>query len=131
MFPVSTKQDGQCIAFPDACLVPPVPTPTPFPNLALCRDAEATSSRVLACNKEVVVENSIIPQSSGDEAGSAGGVVSGMNKGPCRFTSYSSRVFAEGKKVVVHTSTTGQNGVSANAVGCQQSPSQSRVLAAL
>jgi hypothetical protein len=129
MFPVTTKEDGQCVAFPDACLVPPVPTPTPFANLALCRDAESTSSRVLACNKEVVVESSVIPMSSGDEPGAGGGLLSGLCMGPARFTSYSGRVYAEGKKVVIHTSVTGQNGHSANAVGCQVSPSQTRVLA--
>ncbi|HHH30820.1 MAG TPA: DUF4150 domain-containing protein [Polyangiaceae bacterium] len=129
MFPVSTKQDGTCVAFPDACLVPPVPIPTPFVNIALCRDAAATSSRVLACNKEVVVESSIIPRSIGDEPGTGGGLLSGVNMGPARFKTYSSRVYAEGKKVVIQTSVTGQNGMSANAVGCQVSPSQTRVLA--
>lgn len=129
MFLVSTKQDGMCIAFPDACLVPSVPIPTPFVNIALCRDATTTSSRVLACNKEVVVESSVIPRSTGNEPGTGGGVLSGVNMSPTRFKTYSSRVYAEGKKVVIHTSVTGQNGMSANAVGCQVSPSQTRVRA--
>ena len=130
MFPVSTKAGGDCFAFPDTCLVPPVPTPTPFPNLAACRDAVSTSARVLACNKEVVTESSIIPMSKGDEAGGGGGVMSGLNGSACRFKGYSGRVFAEGKKVVVHLCETGQNGMSQNAMGCQVSPSQTRVLAA-
>jgi hypothetical protein len=130
MSPVSTKEGGECVAFPDVCLVPPVPTPTPFINVALCRDAQSTSSRVLACNKEVVVETSVVPMSRGNEGGVAGGVMSGVNLGPARFTRYSERVFAEGKRVVVHTSTCAQNGYSANhPAGCQVTPSQTRVLA--
>jgi hypothetical protein len=129
MFPVATKEDGQCIAAPDVCKVPPVPTPTPFVNKALCRDAEGTSPRVLACNKEVLVETSLVPMSSGNEPGVAGGILSGVNLGPATFKSFSGRVYAEGKHVVILTSATGQNGNAANVPGLHVTPSQTKVLA--
>jgi len=131
MFPVATKEGGMCIAVPDVCLVPPVGIPTPFVNLAMCRDAQATSARVLASNKEVITEASTIPMSTGNEAGAMGGIISGVIKGPCSFKTKSSRVLAEGKGVVVHLAVTGQNGTSANAVGIHLVPSQARVLAGM
>lgn len=129
MFPVATKAGGDCTARVDVCRVPPQMIPTPFVNVAFCRDASGTSAQVLACNKEVLVESSEIPMSTGNEPGSGGGVISGIIKGPCTFRSYSSRVYAEGKKVVILSSTTGQNGKCANALGNQSSPSQTKVLA--
>jgi len=131
MFPVATKEGGMCIAVPDVCLVPPVGIPTPFVNIAQCRDAQGTSTRVLASNKEVITEASIIPMSTGNEAGALGGIISGMIKGPCSFKTKSSRVLAEGKGVVVHLAITGQNGMSANAIGVHLVPSQARVLASM
>jgi hypothetical protein len=103
--------------------------PTPFVNLALCRDAEGTSARVLACNKEVLVETSTIPMSYGDEPGTLGGVFSGVNIGPATFKSSSGRVYAEGKHVIILTSRTGQNGTPANAMGRVETRSQGKVLA--
>ncbi|MEM6788179.1 MAG: DUF4150 domain-containing protein [Myxococcota bacterium] len=129
MFPVSTKQDGFCVAAPDVCLVPPLAIPTPFVNLAQCRDAVMTSARVLVANKEVLTQSSYTAMSQGNEPGGLGGIISGVNLGPCRFLSYSSRVLAEGKGVVRHLALTGQNGYSPNMVGCQVSPSQTRVRA--
>ncbi|MEM9693482.1 MAG: PAAR-like domain-containing protein [Myxococcota bacterium] len=127
MFPVATKGGGVCLAAPDVCLVPPLPTPTPFVNVALCEDAVGTSAKVRACNKEVVTEASTIPMSSGNEPGVAGGVVSGVNLGPAAFVSFSGRVIAEGKKVVTLTSQTAQNGRPANCPGLLISTAQGKV----
>jgi len=132
MLPVSTKAGGNCFAFPDVCLVPgPTgPVPTPFPNTAECRDAEATVDAVLVQGKEVIVESSKIPMSTGDEPGSAGGVVSGVFRGPAKFKTASSKIYAKGKKVVLHTAITGHNGDNANMpAGTHVSPSQGKVLA--
>lgn len=132
MVPVSSKGGGTCFAFPDVCLVPatPSPVPTPFPNTAQCADAQGTVASVLIDNKEVIVETSTIPQSSGDEAGTAGGVVSGTFMGTVKFKTASSKVYAKGKRVVLFGALTSHNGDNANMpAGQQVAPSQSRVLA--
>jgi hypothetical protein len=132
MLPVSTKGGGECFAFPDVCLVPatPSPVPTPFPNTGQCRDADGTVGKVLADNKEVLVQPSTLPMSSGDEAGTGGGVVSGVSRGQISFKSASAKVYAGGKKVVLHTAATAHNGVNANMpAGTQVTASQGKVLA--
>ena len=132
MFPASTKAGGICFAFPDVCLVPAPPAPpipTPFPNTGECAQADGTIDAVLFGNKEVVVESSKIPMSSGDEPGVNGGVMSGQNMGQVAFKTASSKVYAKGKKVVMLTSTSAHNGASANApAGTVQTPSQTKVL---
>jgi hypothetical protein len=131
MLPVSTKAGGVCLGFPDVCLVPAPPAPpvpTPFPNIGQCRDADGTVDTVLIQNKEVIVESSRIPMSSGDEPGVAGGVVSGVNLGPVTFKTASSKVYAKGKRVVMLTATSAHNGQNANMpAGSQVAPSQAKV----
>ena len=129
---VSTKAGGMCFAFPDVCLVPSVPNPipTPFPNMAQCCDARGTVDSVLVQNKEVVVESSSIPMSSGDEAGVGGGVVSGTFMGCVKFKTASSKVYAKGKRVVLFGAVTAHNGDNANMpAGQQVAPSQGKVTA--
>ncbi len=132
MLPIATKAGGTCFAFPDVCLVPGPggpPVPTPFPNTGQCRDAEGTVGAVIVENKEVLVESSKIPMSSGDEPGTAGGVISGVFKGPVTFKSASGKIYAKGKRVVMLTAMAGHNGDNANMpAGMHVSPSQSRVL---
>jgi hypothetical protein len=131
MKPISTKAGGICVAFPDVCLVPTGsgPVPTPFINIAQCCDATGTVDAVLVENKEVIVESSVIPTSTGDEPGTLGGIISGTFMGCAKFKTASSKVYAKGKRVVLLGSVTGQNGDVANAVGQQVSPSQGRFLA--
>ncbi|APR77723.1 Hypothetical protein A7982_03070 [Minicystis rosea] len=129
---VTTKAGGQCFAFPDVCNVPSPggPVPTPLPNTAECRNADGTVASVLVTNKEVVVESSRIPSSTGDEAGSLGGVVSGVFRGPATFKTASAKVYAKGKRVILHGAQTAQNGDNANMPSGQQvSPSQTKVVA--
>ncbi len=133
MFPVSTKGGGICFAFPDVCLVPaaPSPVPTPLPNIGQCRDAVGTVGKVLADHKEVLVESSTLPMSSGDEAGTGGGVISGLCRGSVSFKSASGKVYAKGKRVIIHTAVSAHNGSNANIpVGMQVSASQGKVIAA-
>lgn len=113
-----TVTDGTCFAFPDVCLTPAPPSspvPIPYPNIAQLADATDTASSVNAGGKAVVTEASSIPDSTGDEAGSNGGVTSGGTKGECTFTTFSSTVTANGKGIVRLGDTTSQNGT--NAVG--------------
>lgn len=133
MFPVSTKAGGQCMAFPDVCKTPTPggPVPMPYPNIAMLTQANGgtLSSKVLIENQKVATTKTEISMSSGDEAGTVGGVVSNRFKGPAKFKKGSSRVSAEGAPVVHLTSMIGQNGV-ANAnmpAGTQVAPSQSKV----
>jgi hypothetical protein len=132
MIPISTKAPALCFAFPDVCLVPaaPSPVPTPLPNLASTSDAIDTASSVVVENKEVLVESSSIPMSSGDEPGTGGGVVSGTFLGVVTFKTASAKVFAQGKRVVLLGAVTAHNGRSANMPAGQQiTPSQGRVFA--
>ena len=113
-----TVKDGICFAFPDVCLTPvpgSSPVPIPYPNTAQLSDASGTASNVKAGGKEVVTKASSIDKSSGDEAGSSGGVTSGGTKGKCEFTNASSTVNANGNGVVRLGDPTTQN--DKNAVG--------------
>ena len=84
--------------------------------------------KVKICNQAVVTVQSKIPMSSGDEAGSAGGVMSGMIKGEVSFKQGSTKVKVEGNAPVMQLKTSGHNGTSANApAGVLTSCSQSKV----
>jgi hypothetical protein len=129
---ISSTQGGMCQGPADTCKVPasPSPIPTPFVNLAFCNQANpsSTSTKVTITCQPVLHQQSTITMSSGDEAGSAGGVVSGMIKGQVSYVNGSVKVLAEGKPVVWQGSSTLHNGSSANTSGSQSSPSQTKVL---
>jgi len=132
IFGASTRMAGMTMAFPDTCKVPTPagPVPTPFPNIAQLTMAipPTCSMKVLILNQPVIHQQSEIPMSSGDEAGVAGGVVSGMNMGPAKPKVGSSKVQAEGMKIVYQTCMFGQNGSNANMpAGVQAAPSQTLV----
>jgi hypothetical protein len=124
MFPASTTKGGTCFAAPDVCKTPPDAVPMAFPNMADLASAARVAGKVLVENKEMVSEASCVPTTSLDEGGSMLGVKSGNVKGPLSFKTYSSKVYAEGKKVVHHTAVTAHNGPNPNVVGMQVSPSQ-------
>ena len=135
MVPVVTREGGMAFAFPDVCKVPAPPSPSgvpvPLPNMAQCSDADSgsCSQNTRVRNKAVLVATSEIPRSSGDEAGTLGGVVSSTNMGKVVFRTSSSKVRIEGTAAVMHLATTAHNGSNANApAGTQVTPSQSQVL---
>lgn len=116
--PITTKAQGICFAFPDVCLTPAPPSspvPIPYPNIGQLSEATGTASTVLAGGNDVVTSNSSIPTTSGNEAGSSGGVTSGTIKGKVEFITFSATVFAEGHNVVRLSDTTTQN--DGNAIG--------------
>ena len=129
---VSTMAGGMCMAFPDVCKTPAPPLPPipiPYPNMGMCNTATGFSTKVKVCMKEALTTKVKIPQSSGDEAGAAGGVVSGMIKGPVKFTMGSTKVKFEGNPAVKATSPTAHNGSNANMpAGMQTVPSQFKVM---
>jgi hypothetical protein len=137
-FPASTTQGGQCMGMPDVCLTPMPPPPVgpgtipmPYPNDGMVNQAKGTAMKVKFASKEVVTKNSKISRSMGDEAGTNGGLMSGMNMGPVSYTKCSSKVTAQGQQVAHQTSVTGHNGTNANApAGTQMAPSQTKVMVA-
>ncbi|NUP07443.1 MAG: DUF4150 domain-containing protein [Polyangiaceae bacterium] len=134
IFPVATKQGGMAQAMPDTCKTPAppaAPVPIPYPNVGQLMQANPGTcpKKVKILNQPPLTTQSVIPMSTGDEAGSAGGVVSGMFKGPVQFKKGSAKVKIEGQPVTFLTCTTGHNGTNANApVGTLVSPSQTKVL---
>ncbi len=135
MFPASTNGGGQAAATaPDVCQVPAPPgpnVPTPFPNLAMLSQANGStcSSKVRILNRPTCTVRTEISRTSGDEAGTMKGVVSGTNMDKATFKQGASCVQVEGNDIATHLKPTGHNGSNANApVGTQVSPSQTKVI---
>lgn len=140
--PAATKKGGECLAVPDTCHLPAPPPPagpggipTPYPNKGSPSSADKVTKKVLMENKKVVVEDSEIPSSMGDEAGCSNlptpkGLMSQKNTSKIVFKSHSSKVKAEGKGIVPAGATTAHNGTgNANApAGKHMVPSQMKVL---
>ncbi len=132
-FFVNTNMGGMCLATaPDVGKTPSPagPVPVPYPNMSmLAQVIPATASKFTKIlGRPVVVANSTVSMSSGNEAATAGGgVVSNMIKGPTQFTTFS-RVFrVEGQPVTFHTGQTKHNGSNANTIGIVSTPSQTLV----
>ncbi|EYF03821.1 PAAR-like domain-containing protein [Chondromyces apiculatus] len=131
MLPASTKAGGVLLGTPDVCLTPAPPAPpvpVPYPNVAQLASAQNVSLQVLIENKETVLVGSMVPNSSGDEAGVNGGVVSGMNMGPAQLKLGSSKVYFQGRQAVYLTALSAHNGTNANMpAGLVTAPSQAKV----
>jgi hypothetical protein len=98
---VHAKSDGLCIGFPDLCLTstPAGPVPIPYPNIAMSSDTSEGSKDVKADGESLMFQGATFSTSTGDEAGSVGGVVSNCTKGKAKFVLYSFDVKVEGKNV--------------------------------
>lgn len=98
---VHAASSGVAIAFPDVCNTPsPVgPIPIPYPNVAMSSDTSQGSSDVKMDGESIMLQGSTFSQSTGDEAGSVGGLMSGVTKGKAEFILYSFDVKVEGKNV--------------------------------
>ena len=138
IFPGSTTAAGICMGVPDVCKTPAPPppvgpgqVPVPYPNNGMLNQATNASTKVKFVNKEVVTLKCKIPKSMGDEAGTLGGMVSGMNMGEVQFKKGSTKVKVEGQPCIHLTSMTSHNGTNANApAGTQIAPSQTKVIVA-
>jgi hypothetical protein len=132
--PATTTGGGTYFAMPDTCKTPAPPAPPipiPYPNTAQAAMATGTTTKVMIMNMPCVAQGAKIPLSSGDEAGVAGGVVSGQNMGPVEPKQFSSKVKLQGKGATFVTAMAGHNGTSANApAGTQVAPSQTKVMVA-
>jgi hypothetical protein len=134
MLPASTKGGGQCFAFADTCKTPGpggAPVPVPYPNTSMLMQVTNESTKVKICQFGAVTKKSEMPQSMGDELGTLGGVISGVNMNKVVFKKGSSKVKVEGQPLQHHMAMTAHNGMNANMPsGVQVAPSQVIVLIA-
>lgn len=132
MFPIATVGPGTCNAIaPDACRTPTPagPQPMPYPNLAMLVQANKATctKKVKILNQAALTKMSMVAASMLDEAGAAGGVVSGVVAGPAVPVMTSMKVKMEGAGVLYQGCQMKQNGINANCVGLQDAPSQTVV----
>jgi len=92
---------GMSMAFPDVCKTPTPagPVPIPYPNIGQASDTSEGPSSVKTDGQMPMVKGAKYSRSSGDEAGTAGGVLSSVNMNVCEFMMYSFDVKFEGKNV--------------------------------
>jgi hypothetical protein len=116
---VHQTSSGIATAFPDVCKTPTPggPVPIPYPNIAKSADTAQGSQTVTMDGNPIMLKGSIYATSIGDEPGTAGGVVSGVNKGKAEFLNYSFDVKVEGKNVCRLGDPMGQNESSLNIGG--------------
>ena len=92
---------GTSIVFPDVCKTPappsPSPIPIPYPNVGQSSDASQGPSTVKTDGEMPMVKGATYSRSSGDEAGTIGGMLSSVNMNVCEFLLYSFDVKFEGK----------------------------------
>lgn len=97
---VHKGSNGIAITVPDVCLTPIIiPIPIPYPNISMSSDLAKGSKKVKADGESIAIEGCNFQMSTGDEAGSVGGVMSGKVKGKAEFLLYSMDVKIEGKGV--------------------------------
>lgn len=96
-----TGSGGMSIVFPDVCLTPTAagPVPIPYPNIARSADTSEGPTTVTCDGQMPMTKGAKYSKSSGDEAGSAGGVACGTNRDAAEFMLYSFDVKFEGKGV--------------------------------
>jgi hypothetical protein len=93
---------GLSTTFPDVCKTPAPPAgpiPIPYPNIGKSSDTSKGPKKVKSDSKMPMVKGAKYSMSTGDEAGSVGGVVSSKTKGDCEYMMYSFDVKFEGKNV--------------------------------
>lgn len=126
------QMGGNNMGMPDVCKTPagPAIVPIPYPNISMGATANPSTGamKVLISGGPGHVVGTEIPMSNGDQAGVAGGVVSGGIMGPTKFLMGSTATFFGGKPAARLTSMTGQNGSSMNIPGTTIAPAQTKVL---
>lgn len=99
---VHASSNGIASFFPDVCNTPAPPAPPipiPYPNIAQSSDTAQGSQQVKMDGNPIMLKGSNFSTSTGDEAGSIGGLVSSTTKGKAEFLNYSFDVKVEGKNV--------------------------------
>lgn len=92
---------GMSLVFPDVCKTPTPggPVPIPYPNLGKSSDTAQGSTTVKADGQMIMLKGAKYMMTSGDEAGTVGGVVSSTFKSEAEFMMYSFDVKVQGKNV--------------------------------
>ncbi len=92
---------GVSVVFPDVCKTPTPsgPVPIPYPNIGKSSDTSGGPIKVKTDGQMPMVKGAKYRLTTGDEAGTAGGVVSSSSKGEAEFMMYSFDVKFEGKNV--------------------------------
>lgn len=92
---------GMSTVFPDVCKTPTPggPVPIPYPNIGQAANTTSGPTKVKIDGQMPMVQGAKYAMTSGDEAGSVGGVMSGVIKGEAEFMMYSFDVKFEGKNV--------------------------------
>lgn len=92
---------GMSTVFPDVCKTPTPagPVPIPYPNIGMASMTTKGAKKVKTDGQMPMVKGAKYSMTSGDEAGSAGGVVSSKIKGEAEYMMYSFDVKFEGKNV--------------------------------
>ncbi len=92
---------GMSPVFPDVCKTPTPggPVPIPYPNIGKASDTSSGPTTVTVDGQMPMTKDAKYMMSTGDEAGSIGGIISNKVKGPCEFMMYSFDVKFEGKNV--------------------------------
>src|SRR3954462_12865833 len=98
---VPSDSSGTSPCFPDVCKTPSPagPIPIPYPNIAKSADTDKGSSSAKVDGNPIMLQGSVYSTSTGDGAGSGGGVISSVTKGNAEFVNYSFDVQVEGKNV--------------------------------
>ncbi|ATB26797.1 DUF4150 domain-containing protein [Melittangium boletus] len=98
---VTKDSGGVTTAFPDVCKTPSPAglVPIPYPNVAQSSDTDKGTKKVSVGGNPVCVQDSNFKISTGNEAGTAGGVASSKTKGKAEFVNFSFDVKFEGKNV--------------------------------
>jgi len=92
---------GKSIVGPDVCLtqVGNAVVPIPYVNIGQSADTTKGPKSVKTDGEMPMVKEALYSKSTGDEAGSRKGVVSGTHKDVCEFMMYSFDVKFEGRNV--------------------------------
>ena len=139
-FPASSNGPaGICVAHNDVCKTPTdaqagialegeTEVPVAYTNVAALQQATlpTLAQKVFIVGKHGATTNTEIWMSTGNEAGTGGGVVSGSVAGPCRIKTGSRKVFVEGHGaaylgvMVAHNNTANSNMPVGNQVHASQ-----------
>lgn len=123
---------GMNLGFPDVCITPvgPVPTPIPYPNINMSAATAPAAYNVLVDCMPSINQLSTGLVSFGDCTGVMGGVVSHLEDGQAEYLVGCVTIMVDGAPAQRLTSVTGQNslGMLPNAPGMCSCPSQVTVL---
>jgi len=127
MFAVTTDS-GQLHSSLDVCNTesPAGPVPAVYANHASPALGMPRAEKVLIAGMPALHKNSKCLPSSGDEAGTGGGVMSATSKGAVIFTTASSKVMIEGSPAVRLNDSTSHN--NHNAAGQVSMPGQTKIM---